>query len=559
MDCHEDEPKEDVRHVWSRCSEESSAPRSIDYFLQSAFDSSGLDNVSFNDEYLVHPSLHPSVSSWDMILRRRGYALIIISLGMSSAADAAELFSIGFVLGDPAFRRDILHDDLAGSGALVAGILTLGLIAGGLGTAAAEHRFGRKTILTSGLALSATCGLACAATTTAAAFAACRWAAGVGIGAVLASQPALSTELSPPRERGLIVSVANGCWTVGTILNAVWALVIFGVLGWSWRVYLVVATLPGVISLMLIIWFVPDSPRYHALHGDYEGAARNANSTALAMGYHGTPLGVEEVAFHYGCSISRNLSQLASSSLQRAWESVRMIYKKELQRPTVIIQVLWVSASIGAALAYWINTLFQNLHLSNVYASFVLLNCAAIPGNIASALLTDRVGRNTFFAASMVTSGCFLFIVAAIVSASSDADSADVSSRTVPIVLATCFYYASLTAVYTVLYVMVAEIFPTTVRSTGVAVCSTFGRIASFVAQFLNGALIDRPAALLSVGASVLCAGGILSMIFPPTEMSRRAILDNHANLLSEELEDNDERGKLRGGEISMGQYRTIT
>lgn len=544
---NKDADAEDSAAAWATTAATVLLPRSIDDFLQTAYD---------GDDAFT-PSNPSTSTAWDLIVRRRRYALIILSLGLASAADAAELFSMGYVLGDADFRRDILHGDLAGSGALVAGILTLGLIVGGLGTAAVEHRFGRKTILTAGLAVSVVFGLACAATTTAAAFAACRLGGGVGIGAVLASQPALATELSPPRERGLIVSVANGCWTVGTILNAIWALVIFGILGWSWRVYLVVSALPGVISLVLIMFLVPDSPRYNALYGDCEGAARCANRTALAMGYRGAPLGADEVATTYGRTCCRAYGQSASTSLRRGWESIQTIYKKDLRRPTIIIQVLWVSASIGAALAYWINTLFQNLHLSNVYASFVLLNCAAIPGNLASALLTDRVGRNAFFAASMLLSGLALFTVAAVVSTGSDTDSTDLSSRTVPIVLATSFYYASLTAVYTVLYVMVSELFPTAVRSTGIAVCATFGRIASFAAQFVNGALIDRPAALLSVGASVMFAGGILSMCFPPTEMSRRPVLDIHDNLAPEDLDD--ERGELRRGDISMEKYQSIT
>jgi hypothetical protein len=94
------------------------------------------------------------------------------------------------------------------------------------------------------------------------------------------------------------------------------------------------------------------------------------------------------------------------------------------------------------------------------------------------------------------------------------------------IVFWTSFFYASMTGLYTCLYVMAAELFPTTVRSTGVALCSTFGRIASVLAMFVNGALFQTPALLLSVGGTMLMTGCILSVVFPPNEMRLIAVMD---------------------------------
>lgn len=96
-----------------------------------------------------------------------------------------------------------------------------------------------------------------------------------------------------------------------------------------------------------------------------------------------------------------------------------------------------------------------------------------------------------------------------------------------------------MTGIYTCLYVMAAELFPTNVRSTGMALCSTFGRIASVLAMFMNGSLVNQPAVLLSVGATVLLAGGVLSMLVPPKEMKAMPVSDQPS--LAEEGEEPDD------------------
>ena len=93
-----------------------------------------------------------------------------------------------------------------------------------------------------------------------------------------------------------------------------------------------------------------------------------------------------------------------------------------------------------------------------------------------------------------------------------------------------------------ILYVMAAELFPTNVRSTGVALCSTFGRIASVLCMYLNGALIETPATLLAVGGAVLLVGSIVSIIIPPNEMMQRPVLDHEDSALSFEDEFNAEQ-----------------
>ena len=113
------------------------------------------------------------------------------------------------MLGDPGFQQEILKGDLATGGALVAGILNIGLILGGLSAGSSEGRLGRRYIMLIGLLITSVAGFGCAVVPNVGLFALCRFAAGIGIGPVLASTAPLATELSPPKERGFVVSVAN--------------------------------------------------------------------------------------------------------------------------------------------------------------------------------------------------------------------------------------------------------------------------------------------------------------------------------------------------------------
>lgn len=519
-----------------------SLPRSLDEYLQNAYDSTATSSAhdhAFLQKSKISSIVHQIQHQWR-------YMLIITALGVSSAADAAEMFTIGYVLGDPGFQQEILKGDLASGGALVAGILNIGLIIGGLSAGSSEGRLGRRYIMLVGLFVTSVAGFGCAVVPNVGLFALCRFAAGIGIGPVLASTAPLATELSPPKERGFVVSVANSFWTVGLIANGIWAWVVFEWLQLSWRVFVMICTLPSVLGGVLIWWLVPESPRHLALQGQYDRAARNANKIALALGYRGALIQDTEIE-HQFTDAGRRPSQIIINAipptfkekLRQGSEKIKRVLEKDLRKPTLTIMTLWIAASMGGSLGQWLVTIFHKLQVENLYAHFILLNCACIPGNIASAVLTDRIGRNRFFTFAMLLSSVALFGTAAVVfSAGAD----DLASKTGGIIFCTSFFYASMTGLYTCLYVMAAELFPTNVRSTGVALCSTFGRIASVLCMYLNGALIETPATLLAVGGAVLMVGSIVSVIVPPNEMMQRPVLDHEDSALSFEDEFNAEQ-----------------
>jgi len=517
----------------------TTSARTIDEYFQTAFDSSGC---------------------WR---ERWRYALVIFAISVSNAADSAELFSIGYILGDGEFQKNVLHGDISYGGAIASGIISIGLIVGGFAAALAEGHFGRKLTIVLGLFVTTLGGAICATSSTVLYFSICRFTTGLGIGAIASCCAALATELSPPRERGLIVSTANSFWTVGIIGNSIWAYLVFDVFHLGWRIYVIITLLPTIVGLILISWLVPESPRFLAMQGEFESAALSANLIATAMGYKGLLLQVSEIQHHYSdraCCSNKLRSpplRMIKEQIHQGLSNVRNVYQGELCKPVTTIQGLWIMACIGSALAFWINTIFQKIHLHSVYLSLIFSTCFCVIGNFASALLTDRIGRNTFFTIAMTLSSASLFAFAMLMSGTENPE-----DWTVFIVLFTSFYFAAITGVWTVLYVMVSELFPTDVRATGSVLCSTLGRLASTLAAFMNGALIDRPTVLLSVTASVLLSAAFLSWLSPPEEMQLKAVRDRSSTFLVQI--ENGQSGptestftSLLGNDVPRNEYQS--
>lgn len=65
-------------------------------------------------------------------LKRWKYVRMILALGLCSIGDATEMLSVGYVLSDPTFQQQMMHNDMNKNGALVASSITAGMIVGAL-------------------------------------------------------------------------------------------------------------------------------------------------------------------------------------------------------------------------------------------------------------------------------------------------------------------------------------------------------------------------------------------------------------------------------------------
>ena len=519
------------------------------------------------------------------------YWLIYMSLGIANSSDASEILCLSYILSIPQFEDHILHHAAWRAGLLAATVF-MGMLIGGLVVGGASDSLGRQPLLVTGLAVNSIAGLISAASTDVYLLSACRFIAGLGIGATVPPLFALCSELAPPSSRGFWVTCVASFWMVGSMYVAIVGWILLGLttnstdsnndgISW-WRIFTALCAVPSCVGCVMVNTFVPESPRFLLLQGQHDRALLVVQALGHNLNYTGPSMTLEELVYHYplddqdsgrtgilpilpselkpaprDSSLFRPMSmedsdhtisqegvhQRRGSALRRASQtmqvsniavrtgigdflrSVSKLYTTQMRSTTWPLQMVWFTLSFGSyGLLTWINTLFIESHLENVYFNSLLFSASNLPGNLLSAMLMDKVGRASLLTGSILAASLSL-LAFAYVAAHQTSDENNTSISTSWIVLAACSFQCFTIASWNTIDVLSSELFPTSVRSTGMGVCAATGRIGAMLAQFVNGALITHPVRLLLTAAGALFLGA-LTPIFLPADQTGRPVQD---------------------------------
>jgi len=466
--------------------------------------------------------------------RQWKYWSIILSCGVAIASDASEILSMSYILSDEAFDTQMLQN-IPWRGGLLAASIFLGMFLGGVLIGPICDRFGRRPTLLSGLCINTIAGILSAASPNVYVFSVLRFIAGAGIGATVPPTFTLVSELAPPSRRGVCVTLCASFWMLGSVYAAASALCVFEWWGLSWRVFALACAGSSVVAIGLCYALVPESPRFLACcHPErYGDALEVANFLAAKMDYTDSVLTMEEIVDFFphrqpattrlshprqeydndtasennrylsdgtscGFSIHKTTKDLATS--------IGKLYGPELRHTTWPLQLVWFSLSFGSyGLLTWINVIFRQVHLQNVYYNALIFAASSLPGVILTAVWMDKLPRGKLLATSITASALSLMAFAACA----------FLSYTPGIVLSACTFQCFNFAAWNTLDCMTSELFPTTIRSTGVGICSACGKVGAMVAQLINGFLIVRPAELLLVLSLTLLGGAVMPYFLP--------------------------------------------
>lgn len=497
---------------------------------------------------------------------------------------------------------------------LIAAAVFGGMLSGGLlgGCLSDSPAIGRRPTLLGGLAINALAGtlsaFVAAGPHAAHTLAFVRLVGGMGIGAGIPPLFALGAELAPPSARGRGINVVASFWMVGAVYVALIAISSFQWCGWSWRVFAVLCAVPSMVGTVAVGWAVPlpDSPRFLARWGRAEEAAEVANVLATRMGAATAtatariPCGVyetvrmeededgsssatcnafrllraEELAQHYSSSQSQSPESTQSpqmirrnfdikSALTDGMQSARDLYGPSLRNGiTLPLQLIWFTLSFGSyGLLTWINSIFVAVHLDNVYFNALLFAMANLPGNILAGALMDRadIGRRRLLTMTLACSALSLLVFAHYARVRPDA-AAD--ANTTMIVVSACCFQAFSIASWNCVDTITGEEFPTSVRSTGMGICTASGRVGALIAQFVNSWLIDDPARLLVVASATLLFGAASPRLLEGTDMAGRSLEDDasehHRNITIDSTQQPSATGTIRN-KIGYNSLRAAT
>ncbi|PFH52987.1 hypothetical protein AMATHDRAFT_73803 [Amanita thiersii Skay4041] len=328
---------------------------------------------------------------------------------------------------------------------------------------------------------------------------------GFGLTFCTNAAPLLLIELAYPTQRGKITSMYNSNWYLGSIISA-W--VCYGSYDhasgstWSWRVpTLVQAVAP--FAQVLLIWFIPESPRYLVSKG-YEGKAGRILSKYHANGTdERDPLVVFELAqIRHALRLEQEINKSTSY-----WSLFSTPGNR--RRLKIIVAIAAFSQWSGNGLvSYYINLILEGVGITDT-ATKASINGGLQVFNfvvaVSAAMLVDWVGRRTLFLVS--NSGFAAWTVSTAVY--NTLHKAEAAKATIPFIFFFYFFYDIAYTPMLVAYTL--EILPYKIRAKGFAIMNLMVMLTSAFNQFIN------PLAINAIGwwyYIAYCAWLIVELVF---------------------------------------------
>ncbi|NNN30767.1 MFS transporter [Streptomyces sp. S3(2020)] len=307
---------------------------------------------------------------------------------------------------------------------------------------------------------------------------------GVAIGGEYAIGAPLLSEYAPRKGRGRLLASLEISWYVGyavaTVVGALFADVDGG-----WRWSLASSAVIAVVCVALR-GGVPESARWLLSRG------RREEAEALIAKY-----GIE-------VDIDAELDERRESHR----EGFRALFSRKHLRSTVFASVFWAALVLPyfAIGTFW-TQVFEALNMGdNAVAALLVYSFTAVAGVTVGCLVVDRIGRRKLLIPPFwITAGCLALVAA--------------WPSSTPVIVGGFLFFiflnaasSALTAIYPL------EVFPTSLRTTGVGFATAMSRIGAAIGTFLLPMGLDRFGAefVLLIGAGVLALGGLVSQWLAP-------------------------------------------
>ncbi|WP_129657520.1 MFS transporter [Rothia halotolerans] len=352
-------------------------------------------------------------------------------------------------------------------GAVVAGVLA--------------DRFGRRRLMMTSLLVFCACSLLMGTAHSVPELFVWRALAGLGIGAETALITPYISEFLPARVRGRFVARTVGFLAFGYVLAGVLAPVIISPnpeVGW--RIAAVVTALP----VVLLLWWrrsLPESPRYLLSRGRYEEALTVVEDFERRSGVESAARSPrEEIQAAPAPVGGAALAAEPQPARRGALAPLAALWKGRLARTTLVIWLLWfILTGVNYGFASWLPALLvtaKGFTLTGSFLFALVTALAQIPGYYLASVLIERMERK-WLIAIYATAGTVSAVIVAL-------------AQTNGVLLLGCALLAAFTnGVAAVYYAYTSELYPTSVRATGMGAASAIGRVGAIAAPVAIGYL----------------------------------------------------------------------
>eukprot|EP01119_Soliformovum_irregulare_P018391 TRINITY_DN5623_c0_g1_i1.p1 TRINITY_DN5623_c0_g1~~TRINITY_DN5623_c0_g1_i1.p1 ORF type:complete len:485 (-),score=106.20 TRINITY_DN5623_c0_g1_i1:41-1327(-) len=410
--------------------------------------------------------------------------------GFCWMADAMELMLLSFLL--PQAKLEFGLDDWAE--ATVGSVVFLGMMAGSYFWGYVSDRFGRKIGYVATAIFTAIFGLASAFSPDVYWLCVLRALVGFGLGGAPVCF-SLFAEFLPAKNRGVPLILFELFWTVGTMAEAGMAWGVIPTLGWRWLLGL--STIPLFILIGFYPW-MPESPRYLLTRGKHSEAVRELEKLCRVNG-----------------------RQLPSGNLEppppvsTKWK-IGELLSPNLRTLTLLLWVIWFANSFNYyGLVLYTPNFFSSevpADPNQVYLDIFITTTAELPGLLIAGLMIEKIGRK--WTQSIQFGLCSLFTLLLIV---------EVDKWTALVFASGARLF--IMGAYSTTYVYTPEVYPTSVRTTGLGTCSAVAKMASVGTPYIANVLqVYEKWIPLVIYGSVGMLAAVASALLPVETKNQRLV-----------------------------------
>lgn len=370
------------------------------------------------------------------LLREPAKRKLLFSAGISWLFDAMDVGIISFIVAALAVEWKLGAQQIG----FLAAINSIGMAAGAAVAGASADRYGRRAVLLATLLIfSAASGLSALATSFMM-LCVLRFITGFGLGGELPVASTLVSESFSAKDRGRAVVLLESFWACGWIIAALIAY--FVIPAYGWRAAFIIGALPALYALYLRR-AIQDSPRFNEQR-------------------------------------SRKLTFK---------ERVISVWSTQYRKRTITLWILWfivVFSYYGMFL--WLPTVMvlKGFSLVKSFQYVLIMTLAQLPGYFTAAYFIEKFGRK------------FVLVTYLLLTAVSALWFSAASTEGMLIAAGISLSFFNLGA-WGAMYAYTPELYPTAVRSTGVGLAASFGRVGGIIGPYLVGLLVAKGHSITSI------------------------------------------------------------
>jgi putative MFS transporter len=295
-----------------------------------------------------------------------------------------------------------------------------------------------------------------------------RTLAGIGFGAESAIIAPFLSEFIQGKYRGRYIGSLSGFFSFGFVFAALLGYFVVPASAAGWRIALVICAAP----ILLLLWWrrgISESPRWLIQQGRSAEAERIVSrmEAEVARRVAGPLPAIESVELP-AIAVRRDTSFL---------ENLGALFSRKLMRSTAMLWVLWFSITFAYyGFFTWIPTLLmkQGLTVTRSFGYSFIIYLAMVPGYYSAAFLSEKLDRKWTIILYMAGGGLAALGMALVRQGN----------------LITLFGFILsffMNGTYAGIYAYTPEVYPTAIRTTGMGVASSFGRLGGIAAPIIIG------------------------------------------------------------------------